>query len=269
MAFMWSMLLMSLVDLFIRSFLLRELDLASVGYYQAAWAVSGLFAGFILNAMGADFYPRLSQVQGDHEEMTRLVNEQTEIGILLALPGLLGTLTFAPWVITVLYSSEFAIAAELLPWLVLGVMGRVVAWPLGFILLAKGAKGYFAGVETLVKIPRVLLVVFCVKQWGLLGAAIAWPLNYVFYMGMAYPLVHRMVGFSYTTECLRLLFIASGAIAFVFVAVCFLPGDLAGVAGGVFTAIVSYASINMLSSRLGVQHRIVRLFRRIPGLIVK
>ena len=79
----------------------------SAGYYQAAWALSGLFAGFVLGAMGADFYPRLSGLIHDREAAIRAVNEQTEIGVLLALPGLLATLALAPWVIHAFYTKEF------------------------------------------------------------------------------------------------------------------------------------------------------------------
>lgn len=65
------------------------------GIYQAAWALSGLFAGFVLGAMGTDFYPRLTALIRDREAAVRAVNEQTEIGILLAVPWLLATLAFA------------------------------------------------------------------------------------------------------------------------------------------------------------------------------
>ncbi|MBK6436672.1 MAG: oligosaccharide flippase family protein [Rhodanobacteraceae bacterium] len=113
-AFMWSSLLTTGVDMFTRSLITREFGLDAAGIYQAAWSLSGMFAAFILQAMGADFYPRLTAVIGDHSAATQAVNEQTEIGILLALPGFLATLAFAPWIIEILYSKEFSSAADLL-----------------------------------------------------------------------------------------------------------------------------------------------------------
>ncbi len=68
----------------------------AAGLYQAAWGLGGLYAGFILQAMGTDFYPRLTTTADNHAECNRLVNEQMEISILLAGPGLLATLTLAP-----------------------------------------------------------------------------------------------------------------------------------------------------------------------------
>jgi PST family polysaccharide transporter len=91
-AFMWSGLLTAIVTLCIRALIVRELGLEANGIYQAAWAISAMFAGFVLGAMGADYYPRLTGVSHNREAINRMVNEQTEIGILLALPGLMGTL---------------------------------------------------------------------------------------------------------------------------------------------------------------------------------
>src|SRR5690606_41907637 len=59
----------------------------AAGLYQAAWTVGGIYAGFVLQAMGADFYPRLSAVCNDNEACNRLVNEQAPVGILLAVAG--------------------------------------------------------------------------------------------------------------------------------------------------------------------------------------
>jgi antigen flippase len=59
-AFMWSGLLMAGLDMFTRSLITRTHGLEAAGYYQAAWALSGMFAAFVLSAMGTDFYPRLT-----------------------------------------------------------------------------------------------------------------------------------------------------------------------------------------------------------------
>lgn len=263
-AFMWSMLLMSLADLFIRSLILRELGIESVGIYQAAWAISGLFASFILNAMGADFYPRLTAVQSDHPEMVRLINEQTEIGILLALPGILGTLAFAPWLMTLLYSSKFAIGGDLLPWLVLGVFGRVVTWPMGFVFLAKSAKGHFAVIETFTKITRVLLVIFLVQEWGLVGAAVAWPMNFLISFLLIYTLTRRMIGFRYNWKSVMLLLNASCLIVLSFLSVWLLP-QIWGTSLAVLALFLgTLFSLRSLLRCLDAEHRIVRLIRKLP-----
>ena len=39
---------------------LHKIGLEATGLYQSAWTLGGLYVGFILQAMGADFYPRLT-----------------------------------------------------------------------------------------------------------------------------------------------------------------------------------------------------------------
>lgn len=143
MAFVWSGLLVAGLDLFTRTLISRQLGLGAVGVYQAAWALSGMFASFVLTAMGTDFYPRLTAVIHDRETACRMVNEQVEIGILITLPGLLITIALANWIIPLLFSADFSAAAEVLVWMVVGVFGRVLSWPLAYIQLAQGAGRWF------------------------------------------------------------------------------------------------------------------------------
>ena len=147
-AFMWTGLLAAAVAYLTRLMIARELDLHAVGIFQSSFRLSAMFVCFVLEAMGTDYYPRLIGVSSDNEKMNRMVNEQTEIGLLLAIPGLLATLTFAPWIIRIFYTAEFIQSAELLKWFVLGCLGRVISWPMGFVMLAKGKSLWFSGTQT-------------------------------------------------------------------------------------------------------------------------
>src|SRR5208283_1417758 len=94
-AFMASGLLTLGAAYAIRVLVVHKLGLAAAGLYQSAWTLGGLYVGFILQSMGADFYPRLTAIAGDDRECNRLVNEQAQVSLLLAGPGIIGTLTLA------------------------------------------------------------------------------------------------------------------------------------------------------------------------------
>lgn len=79
--------------------------LDALGLYTAAWTLSGYAVQVILAAMGSDFYPRLTAAAGESEGMNRLVNEQIEMGVLLATPALCGMLTLAPVVLGLVFSA--------------------------------------------------------------------------------------------------------------------------------------------------------------------
>lgn len=264
-AFMLSGVLTLVVDLYTRGLVSRELGVGDAGIYQAAWALSGAFAGFVIAAMGTDFYPRLTGVIHDHAAATREVNQQTEIGVLLALPGLLFTIAFAKWAVWAFYSAKFAAAAPVLMWMSVGVFGRVVSWPLGYVQLAAGAGAWFAVTETVFLVLQAGLVTWGVRRFGVVGTAYAFVAVYVLYTIAMLWVVNVLIGFSWSTQTVRVLLGSGLSIVVVLVAGDLLPRVPALLAGAVLTAGGAAWSMRELAARLGKVHRFVRVLSRIPG----
>lgn len=265
-AFMYGAVLNSVVDLLIRSLVVKKFGLDTNGIYQAAWGISGLFAGFIFNAMGADFYPRLTVVAHDNEQVNRLVNEQTEIGVLLALPGLLGTLAFAPWMMNVFYTAKFLSGAALLPWFVVGVFGQVISWPLGTIQLAKGATKWMFFSRTEASVVYLGITMLLVQNHGLAGVAWAFALFTFIHGTVAFGVARYLSRFAWTPSVVRLVLAAFGMIGVAFVAQN-LTNELSRLALVAFiTGVACLVSVRGISSRLGENHRIVKMVLRFPGI---
>lgn len=199
-AFMASGLMTLGVAYAVRILILRNAGFEATGLYQAAWTLGGLYVSFILQAMGADFYPRLTASIHNHEEANRLVNEQTLIGLLLAGPGVLATLTVAPVVITLFYSAKFSGAVVILRWICLGAALQVITWPMGFIIVAKGNQGLFFIAELAWTIVAVALAWVCLRWFGVPGAGVAFFGSYVFHLFLIYPIVHRLSNFRWSSD---------------------------------------------------------------------
>jgi antigen flippase len=230
-AFMASGLLMTGASYAIRVFVLRKLGYEAAGFYQSAWTLGGMYVGVILGAMGTDFYPRLTAAAEDNSTCNRLVNEQTQVSILLAAPGVIATLTLAPLVITLFYSAKFQQAVDVLRWLCLGMALRVISWPMGFIIIAKGARNLFFWSELGWTVVYVALAWVCVTAFALNGAGIAFFGSYVFHVLMIYLIVRRLSGFQYSASNVKasLLFIL--VLIFVFCGLYGLPYRVAMVVG--------------------------------------
>jgi PST family polysaccharide transporter len=184
----------------VRIIVLHKLGIEATGLYQSAWTLGGLYVGFILQAMGADFYPRLTAVYKDNLACNRLVNEQARVGMLLAGPGIIATLTFAPIVIALFYSATFSGAVGALRWICLGVALRVITWPMGYIIIAKGEQALFFWTELAWTLVNVGLTWTCVGYFGLTGAGIAFFASYVFHGCLLYFVVRRLSGFRWSRE---------------------------------------------------------------------
>jgi antigen flippase len=265
MAFMFAGVLTAGLDMLTRAVISRELGLDAAGIYQAAWALSGLFANFILSAMGTDFYPRLAGVIHDHGLAVRTVNEQTEIGILLGVPGLLATLAFAPLIVAIFYTGRFMPAADLLPWLLLGVFGRVLSWPLGFVQVALGAGRSFAVTEGAFVALQAVLLLWLVPRFGIVGAGYAFAASYLAYTACMLWVGRVLISFRWSAAVRRLLLLSIMLIAADVALRLVLPGVPGVVAGGIVAFGSAVLSARELSSRLGPEHRLVRALRSVPG----
>jgi PST family polysaccharide transporter len=265
MAIMWAAVLAAGLDILTRVIIASRFGVSGAGIYHASWALSGMFANFVLSAMGTDFYPRLTSIIHDHAQATRAVNEQTEIGVLLALPGVLAALSFAPFAITLLYTKEFLAAADLLPWMVLGVFGRVISWPLGYVPLALGAARWYVVMETILFGLWAALTYTMVEEHGIIGAAYAFALIYSAYVVGMLAVTRILIGFSWSIATSRLVFAAAAFIGSAF-ATRFLWSDAATLIANctlTFSAVVF--SVRGLAARLGDEHRIVTWMLAAPG----
>ncbi len=265
-AFMWSGMLVAGVAYLTRVLIAREIDLLAVGIFTAAFNLSGMVVNFILGAMGADYYPSLTAINSDHERMRTLVNQQTEVGLLLALPGLLGLLALAPWIIRVFYSGDFGQAADLLQWFSLGCLGRVMSWPMGFILLAKGATRLFAFTQTILHVTHAGLILLFFNLVGLEGVAIAYPVLYGVSIFLHLFLSSRLIRYRWNSGVLKLLFVIMPVLFVTFIATKLLPLFPATTVGFFATAGTSIFCLRGLVVRLGTQHRICRIAVKIPVL---
>ena len=172
-AFLLSAALMVLGAYLVRRTVRDSHGLHAAGLYQAAWTLGGTYVGFVLQAMGTDFYPRLTSTLGDDAGCNAMVNEQAHVSILLAGPGVAATLALAPAVLAIFYDTTFHGAIEPLRWMTLGMFLRVVSWPMGFIILARGATMMFIVAEAAAFTVHVGLAVWLTPLFGVTGAAAA------------------------------------------------------------------------------------------------
>lgn len=235
----------------IRVIVVRKLGLDAAGLYQASTAISGVYVGFILQAMAADFYPRLTAAANDNIECNRMVNEQAEVGLLLAVPGILATLTFAPYVIQIFYSSQFSPAMTILRWQILGVLLRVACWPMGFILLAKGMGKLFIFTEFSASIINVVFVYFLLSYFGLQGAGMASFGLYIFYFILIFTVAIRVSGFSWSKANKKIGAIIAPAVTVVFLSLYLLPRIWATVIGSTVTIFIGLYFLKLLRNAIG------------------
>ena len=221
-----------------RVLVIRELGMAAVGLYTAVITLSSIYVNMVLQAMATDFYPRLTAVTNDHLQVNRMVNEQTEMGVLMAVPGILGTLTLAPWVLELFYSPAFASAASVIQWQLMGVGLCVISWPVGMIMVAKGMSSFLIFTEIVIATIKITLLAVGMKMWGLEGAGISFLIAYVVHTVVVYLIAKKTTGFGWSRRSLFIIVGACAVIAAVFSAIRLLPLF----AGTVLSSVITLAT---------------------------
>jgi PST family polysaccharide transporter len=230
----------------------RQLGMEAVGIFTATWTLSTYYVGFVLMAMGVDFMPRLTAAAHDHTTMNRLVNEQTEMGVLIAVPGILVTMTLAPWVMKVLFSGAFVQGAQVVRWQILGVFLQVVSWPLGYVLIAKGKSLLFALTELAFGVINIVLILLCLNFWQLEGVGIAFALSYLGHTVMTAIIAWQLIGFRWSATTLKILAPTILILGTIFLCTRFLPEWWSIGIGLLATAAAGLASLHVLQKLLGV-----------------
>jgi enterobacterial common antigen flippase len=245
--------------------LARQIDLNAVAIYSAAFLLSGMSVNFVLAAMGADYYPRLVGVAHDKALVNRLVNEQTEIGLLLSTPGLLFTMVLAPWIIQIFYTREFLSAVDLLQWFVLGCLGRVISWPLGFVMLALGKGRWFLITEIGANFVHLGLIFIGLKWFGIEGVAIAFFALYAILFVAVYLVCRHLTGYTMSNDLRKISLYLVAAYGVTFLVCKNLSAWPATLIGIFISIIIGFFCLREIVHLLGPEHRIVRIISILPG----
>lgn len=232
--------------LVIRALIQNRLGTTPLGEFQAAWSISMTYVGYVLTAMATDYYPRLSAAVRDRSTATRVLNEQTEVALLLAGPLFVGMLGFAPWVIELLYSSRFTSAVGIIRWQVLGDVLKVAGFPLAYTLLASGSGGTYMLAELVFTGTLVAAVWIGIPYLGIASTGVAFLVAYAAYLVAVYGLARHRVGVRWTARVWAL----TGVVCVCAGTVHFLAGlgpAMSAATGCVFGAILGAYAFRRLS----------------------
>ena len=234
-----------------RALVARHMGLDATGQFQASVALAEIYVGFILSAMGTEFYPRLTANAGDNSVFNRMVNEQMAISLLIGIPGILATLVFGAVIIKVFYSGKFMEAADILKWQMPGVFVRVASWPLGIALAAKGCSKSFLFLAAISGALQILLLKFLAQTGKLEFVGLASTISSCVALPLTTVLLYRASKFRWTS--FNSLFVTCGALAIAatFAIKTWLPEVLQFVAGVAVIAGFSWYCVSIIAGLTG------------------
>ena len=243
-------------QLAVRAILQRVVGVGMLGEFQAAWGIGAAYLTVVLSALSVEYFPRLSAALGNGGAAAAMVNDQTEIIILLCSPIILTMMGLAPWVVKLLYSSQFDAAVGILRWQLIGDVFKIVSWPLSFILLGGGFSGLYMFAEAAGVIVFVSGVIVGAPIFGVDAAGAAFLLMYIVYLPIVRWLGGRAIPFRWSKRVSFYFFaLLVGSVAVDVISYKFeVPGAFMGVIGGAVAAIHAITRLSSIGGDRGLAH---------------
>jgi len=176
-----SALTVPVSHLIVRNYIGENLSWDDAGYWQGIWYISTMYLMVITTSLSVYYLPKLSEIQ-DKLELKKEIFHGYKIVMPIVLVMSLVIFLLKEYVILIAFSDKFMPMMELFAWQLIGDVIKIASWLLGYITLAKAMTKTYISLEILGSLSFVLLSIYFVDNYGLVGITYAYALNYFLYM---------------------------------------------------------------------------------------
>ena len=199
-----SILLSVAASYLVRIFISRTGGVDEVGLYNAGFVIINTYVSLVFNAMGTDYFPRLSTVAHDNKLCKQAINQQAEIALLILSPILIVFLVFIKWIVILLYSKQFVAVTDMLYWSAIGMFFKATSWSIAFIFLAKGSSKIFFWTELIANIIILGFNILGYYWGGLTGLGISFAVYFLLYLILVYLISRIKFQFEFNKTFLKI-----------------------------------------------------------------
>ncbi len=165
----------------------------AAGYWEAMWRLSAAYLMLVTTTLSVYYLPRLSELQDASDIKSEIAQGYRVILPIAALSALIIFL-FRDFIISALFTTDFAPMRDLFAWQMFGDTLKIGGWVLAYLMLGKAMVRLFICSEVIFALSFVLFTWMFTKLYGLPGVAIAHAVNYFFYwLTMAFFISRKLL----------------------------------------------------------------------------
>lgn len=187
-----SMVLPPLVQIGIRNHIIEVLNIDQAGYWDGLWKISNAYLGIITMTLSIYYLPKLSSLKDRLEIRIEILN-----GYKIVIPFLIVSIGIVyllkDFIIVILYSSEFLEMSDLFGPQLLGDFFKIMAWMLGYIMLAKAKTKLFIFIQVYASVLTYFLSIYLVNLWGIEGVVWAHAFKFIFHFFLLLTIFRKYV----------------------------------------------------------------------------
>jgi O-antigen/teichoic acid export membrane protein len=153
-------------------------QIIEVGWYNAAYKLVGILIT-ASSLLGASFLPLLSKAYLDKKEFKRRFLSYIKLAVFLALISVILGLSLAPYIINVLFGSEFSKGVLAFQILVLMAGLNFIYYPFYLALIASNNQNKIFFISFVGALINIVFNILLIPSYSLYGAAIATLITYI------------------------------------------------------------------------------------------
>lgn len=161
----------------VRNHLGETLGWQAAGYWEAMWRLSAAYLMFVTTTLGVYYLPRLSELKGPKAIKKEIIQGYK---IILPVAAACGVMIYLlrDFIISLLFTQEFAPMRDLFAWQMLGDTLKIGSWLLGYVLTAKALTKAYIFSEVSFSFLFFLMVYLLTGIYDIKSAVIAHTISY-------------------------------------------------------------------------------------------
>lgn len=179
-------------QLFIRSYVISNISIVDAGYWEGMNKLSAMYLMIITSSLGVYFLPKLAELNTNVELRKEIFKVYKIIMPILAI-GLLSIYFLRYFVVSILFTEDFAPMSSLFAYQLIGDFFKIAAWLLAFNMIAKSMTKTFIAAEIIGSLTFVGLALFFVNINGVIGITQAYMINYILYLSVMLLIFRKLV----------------------------------------------------------------------------
>jgi polysaccharide transporter, PST family len=176
-----SVLTVPVSHLIVRNYIGENLSWDDAGYWQGIWYISTMYLMVITTSLSVYYLPKLSEIQ-DKAELKKEIFHSYKIIMPIVIVMSVAIFLLKEYVILIAFSEKFMPMMDLFLWQLIGDVIKIASWLLGFVTLAKAMTKTYIALEIFGSLSFVLLSIYFIDNYGLIGITYAFTMNYIIYL---------------------------------------------------------------------------------------
>lgn len=250
---MFGMVMITIFTYMTNIYIGRYGKIEDVGLFQGVSSITTQSISVVMAVLASDFFPRLSAVYHDRDQVKIMVNQQLEMVSLIIAPIIVVLIVFADVIVRILLSKEFLVIVPMLQWMALSLLARGIWLTMSYIILANGDRKSYFIYDALVGNGLLFVInIAAYSIWGLQGLGISFLIGSIIVSCILFIVVRFKYNFLFNIEFMKILSILVISVLTSFLISTFFSGWYKYALSAMVMICIFVYSFRILNQRIGI-----------------